>query len=256
MKNMINSLALAVVFAFVLICKQSTPAQASNSPLLRPKVSAVRVRIMQATEILDSEFSESIARNNYNEAEIKAFIIQKTKASLPAKYQKRSQKISETIISQSNLYNMDPLFIVALIENESQFNPKALGHFGEQGLMQIKPSTARWIAHKYHLTWRKKYSLYNPIHNVKYGIAYLDYLRKKFHQSGQIYVEAYNAGPQRMYDHMKRHEELNNYLHIVQQHYLALYDQIEKQSLIRKEQHQNDKFFARFRAKIKQLVSA
>ncbi len=256
MKNLMKSLVLASVFATVLVCKQSTPAAASNSPILRPQLNAGRVRIMQATEIIDSEFSPAIAQNNYNDAEIKSFIIQKTKASLPFKYQKRSAKISETIISQANLYNMDPLFIVALIERESRFNPKALGRFGEQGLMQIKPSTAHWIAKKYKLSWNKSHSLYNPVHNIKFGAAYLDYLRQKFHKSGHIYVEAYNMGPQRMYDHLKNHEGITTYHKAVQQHYLAIYEQIEVATQARNERIAHGKFFSRFRAKIKQLLSA
>jgi soluble lytic murein transglycosylase len=256
MKNFMNSIVLVTVFATVLICKQSTPANASISPLLRPKLNSGRVRIMQTTEIIDSEFTASMSQNSYSDAEIKAFIISKTKSSLPIQFQPRSKKISETIISQANLYNMDPLLILALIENESRFNPKALGRFGEQGLMQIKPSTARWIAQKYKLSWSKKYSLYNPIHNIKFGVAYLDYLRNKFHKSGRIYVEAYNMGPQRMYEHLKNHEDIQTYLKAIQQHYLAIYEQVEVSTQARNERIAKAKFFARFRAKIRQILSA
>ena len=219
------------------------------------KINAVRTRIIQATEILDDHFTETIARNNYNDSQIKNFIFKKVKSSLPERYRARSMRISETLISQANLYNMDPMFVVALIENESKFNPKALGQFGEQGLMQIKPTTAKWIAKKYNLAWGKQYSLYNPVQNLKFGVAYLDYLRKKFHGSGQFYVEAYNMGPQRMHDVMKRHESRKTYQHLVQSHYIALYEQIEKSALENPNLERYPRL-ARMRAKIKQLLWA
>ncbi len=253
MKKFTNTMILALVMTLMMASRQSTPAQASTKHIGHSKISASRVRIMQATEILDDQFSETIARNNYTESQVKNFISKKVKASLPEKYQAHSQKITETLISQSNLYSMDPLFVVALIENESKFNPKALGHFGEQGLMQIKPSTAKWLAKKYKLAWGTHYSLYNPIQNLKFGVAYLDYLRKKFHGSGQFYVEAYNMGPQRTYDALKRHEVRKTYQHQVQAHYIALYEQIEISRIegLSLERHPR---LARMRAKLKRYL--
>lgn len=223
-----NTLILAFVLTFALASRQSTPAFASSRHDSRVKIDQARTRIIQATEILDDQFTKNIARNNYDEAQVKRFIVKKVKASLPTQYKPSSQKIAETLISQSNLYSMDPLFVVALIENESKFDPKALGQFGEEGLMQIKPSTASWIAKKYHLATGKQYSLYNPTHNIKFGVAYLDYLRKKYHRSGKFYIEAYNLGPQRMNEFMRRHEARITYHHLVRTHYLALYEQIEQ----------------------------
>ncbi len=256
MKKFMNTLILAVVFTFVLASRQSTPALASSKHYGRAKINAIRTRIIQATEILDDQFTKNIARNNYNDAQIKNFIVKKVKASLPDIYQPRSQKIAETIISQSNLYSMDPLFVVALIENESKFNPKALGQFGEEGLMQIKPSTATWIAKKYHLAIGKQYSLYNPTHNIKFGVAYIDYLRKKYHRSGKFYIEAYNLGPQRMNEFMKRHEVRITYHHQVRSHYLALYEQIEKSSTQDLSLMERYPRIARMKAKLKQLLWA
>ncbi len=255
MKKIISTLFLSLVFTLVLLNRQSSPALAQSKSLNRHKISASRTRIIQATEILDDHFTENIARNNYNELQIKNFIVKKVKASLPERYQSRSHKISDTLVAQATLYNMDPLFLVALIENESKFNPKALGQHGEQGLMQIKPSTAKWIAQKYQLAWSKQYSLYNPIQNIKFGVAYLDYLRKKFNGSGQFYVEAYNLGPQRMHEVMKRHVVRKTYQHLVRANYLVLYEQIE-QSTIENRRLERHPRLAKMRAKIKQFLWA
>lgn len=255
MRRLLKTSILTLVLSLALVGRQSTPALASSKTISHSKLNATRTRIMQATEILDDQFTESIARNNYSENQMKSFIHNKLKDSLPQKYQSRVLKISESLISQANLYNMDPLFIVALIENESQFNPQALGRHGEQGLMQVKPSTAKWIAKKYKLAWGKQYSLYHPIQNLKFGVAYLDYLRKKFNGSGQFYIEAYNMGPQRMNAAIKRHIVRKTYQHQIQSHYLVLYEEIEKTCLENRNLERHPRL-AKMRAKIKQFFWA
>jgi soluble lytic murein transglycosylase len=87
---------------------------------------------------------------------------------------------------------MDPLFLLAVIATESQFNLKAHGLHGEIGLMQILPKTAHWLATRAGLP--RNFDLHDPAVNIRVGAAYFARLRKKFNGIGTRYVAAYNMG--------------------------------------------------------------
>ena len=70
------------------------------------------------------------------------YIYQRTRELLPVPFRGRSQKIARALIETANEHQMDPLFLMAVINQESQFNPEARGSHGEIGLMQLKPTTA------------------------------------------------------------------------------------------------------------------
>lgn len=52
----------------------------------------------------------------------------------------------EIINYYSQQYKLDPLFVTAIIKEESKFLHKARSHRGAVGLMQLMPSTARELA--------------------------------------------------------------------------------------------------------------
>ncbi len=56
----------------------------------------------------------------------------------------------------------------AVVEVESNFNPRARGSAGEVGLMQIKPATARGIGYR-----GSTRALYDPETNLEWGMKYL-----------------------------------------------------------------------------------
>jgi soluble lytic murein transglycosylase-like protein len=61
----------------------------------------------------------------------------------------------------------------AVVRVESNYNPRATGHDGTVGLMQIKPSTARGLGFS-----GSARELYNPKTNLEWGIRYLARARK------------------------------------------------------------------------------
>jgi hypothetical protein len=58
----------------------------------------------------------------------------------------RSREIASAVAEASYLYRVDPFLLISMIEVESRYHADAVGRHGEIGLMQIKPSTARWVA--------------------------------------------------------------------------------------------------------------
>ncbi|RYZ93929.1 MAG: lytic murein transglycosylase, partial [Proteobacteria bacterium] len=80
---------------------------------------------------------------------------------------------------------------------------------GAVGLMQIKPSTAAYVAARYRLNYAGPADLEDPAQNIRLGIAYLAYLKARFGHS-EHYLAAYNLGPARLLGRLKREEGLGN----------------------------------------------
>lgn len=155
-------------------------------------------RVLHAKELLGSFYKKSVVKKAENINDISPFVQSVTKQLLPIKFQKQSKKIANTIVQEAKLYELDPLLIMAMIQNESSFNPKSKGSAGEIGLFQLKPSTAAWIAGLYEIDYTGEKDLLNPVKNIQIGAAYLDYLRDTFEQDGALYLAAFNMGANRV----------------------------------------------------------
>jgi hypothetical protein len=98
--------------------------------------------------------------------------------------------VSRAILQECELHGVDPLFILAIIESESNFDPEAISPTGARGLMQIIPSTFRAMSSA------KK--MLDPVENVRAGIKYVKYLYDAgFGKKGgpESILLAYNMGP-------------------------------------------------------------
>lgn len=107
-----------------------------------------------------------------------------------------SAALAQHVLKLSREHRISPSVILAVIRAESSFKVRARSHVGALGLMQVKPSTAKYIAEKKGGLdmYRTAKDLYNPFVNISVGVAYLAYLRDKFGNSLH-YVAAYNLGP-------------------------------------------------------------
>jgi len=77
----------------------------------------------------------------------------------------------------------------AVVEVESNFNPRARGRAGEVGLMQIKPTTARGIGYR-----GSTKALYDPATNLEWGMKYLAGAHKRANGDLCGTILRYNAG--------------------------------------------------------------
>ena len=66
-------------------------------------------------------------------------------------------------------YDLDPYFIAAVINTESGFDASAVSSAGAQGLMQIMPETAEWIAGKLGDKELDPKNLTDPETNIEMG---------------------------------------------------------------------------------------
>jgi len=77
----------------------------------------------------------------------------------------------------------------AVVQVESNFNPRARGSAGEVGLMQIKPATARGIGYR-----GSTKALYDPETNLEWGMRYLAGAHKRAGGDVCGTILRYNAG--------------------------------------------------------------
>lgn len=157
--------------------------------------SATLSRIVHARELLGSSYNGSLVEKTSSINSVTHFVYNTFQEKLQGRWKKYAANISATIIAESDRHGFDPIFVMAVIQTESQFDPTILGGHGEIGLMQIKPDTAKWISQKEGIAWKGKNTLKNPVMNVRIGIAYMSFLRKNFSGAASHYVAAYNMGP-------------------------------------------------------------
>lgn len=101
----------------------------------------------------------------------------------------------ELIQELSETYGLDPYLVLALMREESLFNTRAVSRTGARGLMQIMPDTGRGIAKNLKVTWSNEDMLFDPETNIRFGVFYLSYLKKRFDGNIVYMLSGYNAGP-------------------------------------------------------------
>ena len=95
-------------------------------------------------------------------------------------------------------YEMDPLFVAAMILEESRFGVEAVSWAGAIGLMQIMPQTGHELARQLKIRRFEKNMLMNPAVNIEMGTKYMKYLMGRFQDNHALVTGAYNGGPGRM----------------------------------------------------------
>ena len=97
--------------------------------------------------------------------------------------------LQDVIFDGCKRYGIDPAIVIAMIERESRFDRYALGDDGRSfGLMQIQP---KW--HIERMIEMGCTDLFDPIQNVKVGIAILGDLKNQSNSIGWA-LTAYNGG--------------------------------------------------------------
>lgn len=91
-------------------------------------------------------------------------------------------------------YEMDPLLILAIIQNESAFQQESSSRKGARGLMQIMPDTAEWVNEISGLNQEPDEYIDDAQANLHLGSWYLSYLLNKYDENSIKAVAAYNAG--------------------------------------------------------------
>lgn len=92
---------------------------------------------------------------------------------------------------------VDKAFLLALMRQETELDPKAVSRVGAQGLMQLMPATARHTARILGTRYRKSWLTSDPDYNARLGSAHLQELLEDFNGSYILATVSYNAGKTR-----------------------------------------------------------
>ncbi len=88
--------------------------------------------------------------------------------------------------------------LLALIRQESEFNPKAVSRAGARGLMQLMPTSARRQARRLGLRYSRRKLTRDVNYNMRLGAAHFAGAIKRYGGSYVLALAAYNAGGPRV----------------------------------------------------------
>jgi soluble lytic murein transglycosylase len=97
----------------------------------------------------------------------------------------------------ANQQQLDEAWLYALIRQESRFVPEARSNVGAGGLMQLMPTTARWVARKLGLRSYRRTQMTDVELNLNLGTWYLRHVLDELDNQPLLASAAYNAGPRR-----------------------------------------------------------
>jgi soluble lytic murein transglycosylase len=132
---------------------------------------------------------------------------------------KREERVNTSIDSVSSLYpapyrqailnasrprKLDPLFILALIRQESVFKPLAKSPAGARGLLQLTMDAAQKYGPAAGLNSLRESQLYQPETSITLGAEYLEYLTSLFPHMLEPVAASYNGGEDNVSRWLKR----------------------------------------------------
>jgi soluble lytic murein transglycosylase-like protein len=93
--------------------------------------------------------------------------------------------VEKLVREAADRHKVDPALVRAVIETESNWNPKAYSRKGAGGLMQLIPTTAQRYG---------AYDVFNPQQNIDAGVKHLKWLLERYNGNLDLALAAYNAG--------------------------------------------------------------
>jgi len=102
------------------------------------------------------------------------------------------------VLEDAKKYNADPALVLAIMREESRFNPRAKSQAAARGLLQFIITTARDIGRDVGLLDVDPADLYDPRIIIRLGAKYISELSGQFDGNRYRATAAYNAGPKQV----------------------------------------------------------
>ncbi|MBV8547572.1 MAG: lytic transglycosylase domain-containing protein [Acidobacteria bacterium] len=155
---------------------------------------------------LKSALTQSLALNRGNASKESIFAIEVLMNSVPRDYVPELLPLTvrqllypryfyDYISEDSKSFNADPTLVLAIMREESRFNPRAKSEAAARGLLQFIITTARQIGRDAGLLDVDPEDLYDPRVIIRLGAKYISTLSKQFANDHYNVAASYNAGP-------------------------------------------------------------
>lgn len=105
--------------------------------------------------------------------------------------------IAEIVYEESSKKKIDYRLVLAIMKIESNFKQDAVSRKGARGLLQVKPSLAKYIAQDVGVHWKDDTTLDEPEKNIKIGVHFFSKLVDDF-EGINMALHAYHVGPTRL----------------------------------------------------------
>ncbi|HNU20036.1 MAG TPA: lytic transglycosylase domain-containing protein, partial [Hydrogenophilus thermoluteolus] len=102
------------------------------------------------------------------------------------------------VLATAHQERVDPAWVYGVMRQESRFRADARSTSGALGLMQVMPSTGRWVAQQRNERRFHAQQLLEPETNLRFGITYLRIMTEQLDGHPVLATGAYNAGPGRI----------------------------------------------------------
>ncbi|MBN1219679.1 MAG: tetratricopeptide repeat protein [Anaerolineae bacterium] len=115
----------------------------------------------------------------------------------------------DVILAEAEAYQLDPTLLLAIIRQESLFEPSAHSPADARGLMQVIPTTGEYVAERGGFANFDPAQLWLPYQNVKLGAWYIKQQLEIFDDNHFAALVAYNAGPGNVLEWVKTSDDLD-----------------------------------------------
>ncbi|MCH8961900.1 MAG: lytic transglycosylase domain-containing protein [Bacteroidetes bacterium] len=141
----------------------------------------------------------------------------------------------ELVREASDAEGAPDVLVLALLRQESFFDPRAGSTAGAVGLAQVIPPTGREIADALGVESFEVEQLFRPVVSLRFGAYYLQEQMQAFGESAQYALAAYNAGPGNVlrYEGVPPFRETRRYVERVMARYVDFHQSIWQESLDR-----------------------
>ena len=194
-------LPLLVIALAAWACRSPAPpvAEPSTPALAAPEAEPSNPAL--ALQPAPSVPSEAVAEDP-SLARVRSLLAARASRVAPA----QRERLAEILVGVERESGVSALLLVALIEQESRFDPLAKGPRGSLGLMQVRPFVGEDFAARNGIPWEGTRTLLDPVENVRIGAGYLVELLERF-GSQELALAAYNMGPTRLGRRLARGDE-------------------------------------------------